>query len=357
MMPTSARIFVSYAFEDDAWCRTFVEALRLGGATVWYDKYHLGYGVLGEKIEQELYASPTFIVVLSPASIARPWVRREMDAAMGLKDKHPERIIIPVMAEKADIPLMWGAYTCVSGLGDTGIHAIEAAGQVVSMLRIVPSDATAVTPPPEDVQTAAELASQGNAFYTQMRYLKALSAYDQALALNSQAAGVWTAKGDVLYDLQRYAEALASYDEALTLESENADIWNNLGNVLAALHQSEQALSAYEHALALDSQAADVWSNKGSALQELWRLEEALSALEQALTLDPESATAWYNKGSVLQDLERYTEALSTFERALTLNPTDVDVWNSIINVLGQLGRGEEAREVEYERDLALGTI
>ena len=43
-------------------------------------------------------------------------------------------------------------------------------------------------------------------------------------------------------------------------------------------------------------------------------------------------------------------------QRALTLNPTDADVWNSIIQVLRQLGRGNEAREAEYERDLALGT-
>jgi tetratricopeptide (TPR) repeat protein len=354
-MSTAARIFVSYAFEDDAWCRAFVEALRLGGASVWYDKYHLGYGVLGEKIEQELRASPIFIVALSPAAVAKPWVRREMDAAMGLKDKHPERIVLPVIVERADIPLMWGAYTRVSGLGDTGMDAIEAAGQVVAMLRIVPRD-TAGAPSPEDMQAAADLASLGNSFYAQMRYLKALSSYEQALALNPLVAEVWTAKGDVLYDLQRHVEALAAYDEALNREPENADIWNNLGNVLAALHQSEQALSVYERALALDSQADDVWSNKGSVLQELGRLEEALSALEQALTLDPESAAAWYNKGSVLQDLERYTEALAAFEQALTLNPTDVDVWNSLITVLGQLERRDEARDVEYERDLALGT-
>jgi tetratricopeptide (TPR) repeat protein len=353
-MAEAARIFVSHAQEDTTWCCAFVDALRQGGARVWYDEHNLGYGVLGDEIEQELRACPCFIVILSPASVAKPGVRREMNAAIGLHDENPERVILPVVAEETEIPLMWRTYKRVSGLENTRIDAAEAATRVISMLGIVPGGLSAAALLPENVQTAAELALQGDGLYAQRRYLKALAVYEQALALNPQVADVWASKGNVLYDLQRYEEALSAYDGALALDPKNAGIWNNQGNVLAALHENEEALSAYDQALALDSQAADVWNNKGAALQELKRPEEALAAYDQALTLDPQYAAAWYNKGSALQDLGRPEEALSAINEAQSLDPTDAAVWNTMIDLLKQLGRGAEAREAEYERDLAL---
>jgi TIR domain len=73
-MAEAARIFVSHAHEDNAWCYTFVVALRQGGATVWYDEHNLGYGALEDEIERELRARPIFLVILSPASIGKPTV-------------------------------------------------------------------------------------------------------------------------------------------------------------------------------------------------------------------------------------------------------------------------------------------
>jgi hypothetical protein len=59
-MARSARIFVSHAHEDNAWCRSFVQGLRQAGADIWYDEHNLGYGELGVEIERELRARPIF---------------------------------------------------------------------------------------------------------------------------------------------------------------------------------------------------------------------------------------------------------------------------------------------------------
>jgi hypothetical protein len=82
-MAEAAGIFIGHAHGDNAWCRTFVETL----ASVWYDEHNLGYGVLGDEIEKELRARPIFIVIRSPASVGKPWVRRETDAAISLRDE------------------------------------------------------------------------------------------------------------------------------------------------------------------------------------------------------------------------------------------------------------------------------
>src|SRR5258708_24851327 len=119
-MAQAARIFVSHAPEDTAWCRAFVQALREAGADVWYDEPDLGDGVMGEEIARELQARPMFIVILSPAALASPQVHREVSAASGVQEKAGpgSRSMLLVMAEQADVPRLWADYQRVSGPGD-----------------------------------------------------------------------------------------------------------------------------------------------------------------------------------------------------------------------------------------------
>lgn len=153
-MAQAARIFVSHAHEDNAWCRAFVQALRQAGADMWYDEHNLGYGTLGEEIERELRARPIFLVILSPAAIHKPWVRREVEAAISLKDEEPERIVLPMMAE---VPLFWRGYKRVAGPGDAGLTATET------------------------VEAAWE---RGKGLRAQRRPAEALAAYERAIALD-----------------------------------------------------------------------------------------------------------------------------------------------------------------------------
>jgi TIR domain len=140
-MAPAARIFVSRAHEDTAWCRAFVQALREAGADLWYDEHDLGDGVMGEEIERELQARPIFIVILSPASLASPGAQREVSAAMGLREKDcpNTRSMLLVMAEQVDVPRLWADYQRVSGPGDRGLSATVAARRVISTLAIAPA--------------------------------------------------------------------------------------------------------------------------------------------------------------------------------------------------------------------------
>jgi tetratricopeptide (TPR) repeat protein len=320
-MAEAAGIFVSHAHEDNAWCRVFVEALRQGGATVWYDEHNLGYGVIGDEIERELQARPIFIVILSPASVDKPWVRREMDAAMRLRDQTPQRIILPVMASKTEVPLFWRAYKWLSGPGDSGLTASEAAGRVIHTLAIVPTGAPA-SRPSAGIETTAEAVMRGDSLYTQKRYQEALAAYDWALTLNPENAEAWNSKGTVLHDLRRYNEALTASDRATAIDPAKSNYWYNKGTMLYRLERYRDALAAFDRALALNPQYASVWNNKGVVLYEQKRYEEALAAWERALAIDPENASAWDNKIRILNHLRRITQAqLAERQRDEALRP------------------------------------
>jgi len=130
------KAFVSHAHEDSAWCNMFVAALRQAGVDVWYDEHNLGYGRLMDEIERELRHRRVFLVILSPAAVASSWVRREVHAAMSLHDADPERIILPIISQPCEVPLLWSEYRWLSGPNDAGLPPNEAAQVALRTLGI-----------------------------------------------------------------------------------------------------------------------------------------------------------------------------------------------------------------------------
>lgn len=122
------------------------------------------------------------------------------------------------MAAKTDIPLFWQAYKRVSGPGDTGFSATDAADRVVHTLAIVPAGMPVAAFSTIGTETPQEAHTRGNGLYAQKRYEEALAAYDKALALDPQDSLTWQHKGLVLNTLTRYQEASEAYEQALALK-------------------------------------------------------------------------------------------------------------------------------------------
>ena len=251
-MAEAASIFVSHAHEDNDWCRACVRELHAAGADVWYDEHNLGYGAIGDEIERQLRARPIFIVILSTASVTKPWVRREMEAAITLRDRNPERIIVPVVAEKVEIPIFWENFKRVSGPGDAALSAGEAARKILHMLAIAPSDAPAEPPPASVPETARQAWIRGMQLLAAGRHPEALAASERATTLEPLNADYWNSKGDALLALKRYEEALAAYNLAVEFgvkrgEEYLYDIavpWNHIISILQQLGRYAEAAQA-----------------------------------------------------------------------------------------------------------------
>jgi hypothetical protein len=83
-------IFISHSSPDNAFGQQLTTNLRNMGYDVWYDSYP-GRDASGlvpgdgwfERIQLELAERPVFLVILSPSSMASPWVRDEVSMACG----------------------------------------------------------------------------------------------------------------------------------------------------------------------------------------------------------------------------------------------------------------------------------
>jgi tetratricopeptide (TPR) repeat protein len=81
---------------------------------------------------------------------------------------------------------------------------------------------------------------------------EALSACEQATALEPDVAIAWDNFGAVLEQLGRYEDALVALNRAIALTPNDANIWYNVGVVLAKLQQYESSVAAFEEAYRLN---------------------------------------------------------------------------------------------------------
>jgi len=119
--------------------------------------------------------------------------------------------------------------------------------------------------------------------------------------------------------LKRYEEAITAYDQALRLESDSIDAYLGKGRVYLDLRRYNEALDVYEQATNIAPNNTWSWHDKGQTLGHLQRAEEALEAFERAIELDPENTWRGCRKLKLLPLLlDRLTRRQGSLEENLS---------------------------------------
>jgi TIR domain len=88
------RVFLSYAWEDRALAERLAMAFQANGIDTWWAGWSIGAGdSLRQKIDEGLADCTHFLALLTPVSIAKPWVNQEMDAGLVKKLDEETRFI------------------------------------------------------------------------------------------------------------------------------------------------------------------------------------------------------------------------------------------------------------------------
>lgn len=104
--PTPPRVFISHATEDkDRFVLKFAEALRTNGVDAWLDKWEMlpGDSLVDKIFEEGIKGASAFIIVLSATSVAKPWVREELNAGF-VKRLSGKCRIVPVVLDACEVP-------------------------------------------------------------------------------------------------------------------------------------------------------------------------------------------------------------------------------------------------------------
>ena len=80
---TGPKVYLAHASEDKVLVRPIADYLMAKGIDVWFDEWEIEPGdSLRQKMEEGLLAMTHFVVVLTPKSITKPWVAKEIDVGM-----------------------------------------------------------------------------------------------------------------------------------------------------------------------------------------------------------------------------------------------------------------------------------
>jgi hypothetical protein len=102
----SPKVFISHASEDkERFVEGFATKLIKKGVDAWFDKWEMqpGDSLVDKIFEDGIKNASVCIVVLSQNSVAKPWVREEMNAAV-VKRIQEKIKIIPIVIDDCKVP-------------------------------------------------------------------------------------------------------------------------------------------------------------------------------------------------------------------------------------------------------------
>ncbi len=104
------QVFISHAHEDDAFAHRLAADLRAQGWRVWIAPDSIAPGETWvDAINRGLEASSYYVLVLTPAASASPWVNTETNVAISLEHQRIMRFI-PLDVAPSRPPPLWTAY-------------------------------------------------------------------------------------------------------------------------------------------------------------------------------------------------------------------------------------------------------
>jgi tetratricopeptide (TPR) repeat protein len=187
------------------------------------------------------------------------------------------------------------------------------------------------------------LASLGGTLQQLGRPDDALKAFDKAVQLRPDDAGLWKQLGDVLLKLERHDHALLSFQHVLKLNPRHQDAAYKSGVLLNHVGRYEEALTYLNRCDEALPNHGPTLAARARTLFTLKKFEPALADNLRANAFDPGNGDTCNNIGACLQALGREEEALAWFDRALQRLPNAIEILNNKAFILGKLQRFDEA--------------
>jgi adenylate cyclase len=175
-------------------------------------------------------------------------------------------------------------------------------------------------------------------------------------------------QGRYAFNKADYTKALDYYEQAIALDSNDAYIWTALAQAHAILgnnnfdqfeRRSKFVKYCAEKALALDNNSSDAHRLNGVALFFYdFKWEEARRECNVAIQLDSNNFDAWRNRGQVERALGEFDNAIFSLNKSLELNPLNYVTVSNLYTIYLIKGDYKEAekilkRSAEINMDLA----
>ncbi len=146
-----------------------------------------------------------------------------------------------------------------------------------------------------EATTAEDFFSEGNQFYEQGHYEKAIESYDKAIEIKPDYFQAWGNRGIALGKLEKYEEAILSFDKVTEIKPDNSYAWYNRGIALGKLEKYEEAILSYDKAVEINPDDSYAWHNRGNCSRKVRKVRRSNAYPTIRLwRLNLKTSTAWY---------------------------------------------------------------
>lgn len=189
-------------------------------------------------------------------------------------------------------------------------------------------------------------------------YKKAISAYEQGIAVNPQDYVLYVQLGLTLQKTRRYEEAITAISKAIEIKPNLPKLYNDRGIIHATSQRHDEALVDYNKAISLNPLFTRAYNNRGGTYNDLQQYENALADFNQAISLDLNYAEAYQNRGNAYYYLRQYENALASYNKAIAINPEFTTAYYGRSYVYAALGQYEKAEtDKQSIREINSGSV
>jgi tetratricopeptide (TPR) repeat protein len=176
-------------------------------------------------------------------------------------------------------------------------------------------------PTPTPTRSALSYVSEAEELYLQGKLAEAITAYEQAIALDPNDVLTYIPLTRLLALEGRVVEAVQRGQQATEMAPENARALAVLGMAYDWNGDVPEAIDACKRAIELDPTYAEAYAYLAEAYADAQRWGDAVEAAQTALQLDDHSVDVHRNYGYVLEVQGNYWMAVEEYERALEIHP------------------------------------
>lgn len=184
----------------------------------------------------------------------------------------------------------------------------------------------------------AYYAALGDALHRHGKYLEAICAFRQALALDGSLAVAFNGMGLAQNAVGELELATASLQVATRINQDNAAFWGSLATVLIGRHEYKQAYAAARKSWLLDDQPELAYINLAEAEFGRGRINAGLNWIRRGLRKNPDLANGYHNMGRGLLAQGQCRRALKYYHQAIARFPKHADAHFGLSNTLLAMG-------------------
>lgn len=201
---------------------------------------------------------------------------------------------------------------------------------------------TATATPTIDAAAVRDFIADGNRFIELGSLERAITAFDNALDLDSTVGDAYLGRGLANLQLNDLDSALGDFTQVIELDPGKVEAYFNRGLTYRQLDETEEAYADFQKVIELDPQNPDAYYQQALIHDNEGESDEAFTKINEAIRLRPAFADAFALRGKMYYEQNAYEAALADFEQytnfaGVNASPETTDLLDDTRNQLATL--------------------